>query len=184
MVSRARDGSGRMTMRHYSELELLDQVYLPGEAEMTGHLEECASCRGTLDRLRAELGSIRDEFDRRIDRKPEAFWESQRQAILARARGRSARAFTFSPFRTWALAASLVIAVGGGWIVYDRLQEPPVGSPGIVTTATTGTSAAADAAEVQLPTADPWASEELAGWETAVDWESWLEPGDLEQGGA
>ncbi len=171
-------------MRHYSELQLLDQAYLPPEAETTRHLESCGSCREKLERLRAELGSIRDEFDRRVDRKPEAFWDHQREAILARTRRGSDRATTFSPFRAWALAASLVIAVGGGWIVHDRMQGPAVTPPGTAATTTAGTAAAAAAAEVQLPTADPWASEELAGWETAVDWESWLEPGDLAKGGA
>lgn len=170
-------------MRHYSELELLEQVYLPGEAEATRHLEACASCRAALERLRAELGSIRDEFDRRVDRKPEAFWDGQRAAILARTRTRTERA-TVTPLRAWALAASLVIAVGGGWMIRERLQAP-VESLQTPPTATTGTAVvAAEPAAVQLPTADPWASEELAGWETAVDWESWLEPGDLEQGGA
>jgi anti-sigma factor RsiW len=172
-----------MTMRHYSELELLDQVYLPGEAETTRHLEACASCRAALERLREGLGSIRDEFDRRVDRKPEAFWEGQRGAILARTRKGTERA-TVTPLRAWALAASLVIAVGGGWMIRERLQAP-VESLQAPPDATTGSGVVAtEPAAVQLPTADPWESEELAGWETAVDWESWLEPGDLEQGGA
>ncbi|HEY0592727.1 MAG TPA: hypothetical protein VGF40_13230 [Thermoanaerobaculia bacterium] len=170
-------------MRHYSELELLDQVYLPGEPEASRHLEACASCRAALERLREELGSIRDEFDRRVERKPEAFWDGQRAAILARTRKGTERA-AVTPLRAWALAASLVIAVGGGWMIRERMQEPADATrPPLTATAGAGVTAA-DPAQVQLPTADPWDSEELAGWETAVDWESWLEPGDLDQGGA
>ncbi len=168
-------------MRHYSELELLDQVYVPGDPEMSRHLDACGSCRARLERLAAELGTIRGDFGRRIERKPEAFWENQRSAILARVKPQPDRRAV--PFRAWALAATLVIAVGGGWIVRERLQEP-LGATQPPLTSTTGTAIASEPPQVQLPTADPWASEELAGWEQAVDWESWLEPGDLEQGGA
>ncbi len=170
-------------MRHYSELELLDEVYLPGEPQMGAHLAACASCKGRLERLRNELGSIRGEFDRRIERKPDVFWERQRAAIVAKARRPPERG-GLRPFRSWALAATLVIAVGGGWIVRERWEDRPR-EPQTAATATTGSAAIVQQSEaLQLPTADPWAAEELAGWEQAVDWESWLEPGDLEQGGA
>lgn len=167
-------------MRHYSELELLDAVYLADDPETTRHLDSCAACRGRLERLRADLGSIREEFDARVDHKPEAFWNNQRAAILARVAPRPERAAR--PFRAFALAATLMIAVAGAWIVTDRTRDPRAIQPAPVTS--TAAATPAELAPVALPTADPWASDELAGWESAVDWESWLEPAALEQGGA
>ena len=163
-------------MRHYSEIELLDEVYLPGESDMKPHLEECAECRASLGRLRSELGSIRDGFERRVASKPEAFWQSQRASVMARVK-RPAERSSLRSIGAWALAATLVVAIGGGWILRDRSADP-------VQPATATTLAEPAAGTVQLPTADPWAAEELAGWEEAVDWESWLEPGDLERGDA
>ncbi|HSN69619.1 MAG TPA: hypothetical protein VLV48_10255 [Thermoanaerobaculia bacterium] len=169
-------------MRHHSELELLDEVYLPGQSEMTAHLAECASCRSRVERLRSELGSIRDGFERRVESKPEAFWEQQRASVMARVRRPAEPAF-LRPLGAWALAAMLVIAVGGGWILRDRGADPLENAPAATTSAApVAVEPPVDA--VQLPTADPWAAEELAGWEEAVDWESWLEPGDLERGDA
>ncbi|HEU5163631.1 MAG TPA: hypothetical protein VFV54_10830 [Thermoanaerobaculia bacterium] len=168
-------------MRHYSELELLDEVYLPGESEMKAHLAACASCRARAERLRAELGSIREGFERRVESKPEAFWQKQRASVMARVNRPSERN-VLRPLGAWALAATLVIAVGGGWILRDRGTEVVPETAATVSATATAAEPAVDA--VQLPTADPWAAEELAGWEEAVDWESWLEPGDLERGDA
>jgi hypothetical protein len=166
-------------MRHYDDLELLEEVYLPGATETSAHVAACAGCRERLERLRAKLGSIRGAFDERVSRKPAAFWERQRAAVLERVKPRARH--DAATMRSWALAASLVIVISGGLLLRDRFEQV---APPIPVQATTATVAPEAPAAVQLPTADPWASEELAGWEDAVDWESWLEPGELQQGGA
>jgi hypothetical protein len=167
-----------MTMRHYSELELLDEVYLPGESAVSGHVEECGACRARVERIAGELESIRGEFDARLGSKPEAFWAGQRASVRRRIERKPDQGVR--QFRAWALAATLVVAVGGGWMLRDRddgASRPanpvaPLAAPAPTPVAT---------GVLQLPTSDPWAADELAGWEQAVAWESWLEPGDLGQ---
>lgn len=169
-------------MRHFSELELLDEVYLPGESPMSGHLAACAPCRARLEQLARELETIREDFDRRLERKPEAFWQRQSTSVMERVK-RKKPENGLRQFGAWALAASLVIAVGGGWILRERGGEEPRPAPPVAS-AEQASAAAEPAEALQLPTADPWAADELAGWEQAVAWESWLEPGDLERGDA
>jgi hypothetical protein len=164
-----------MTMPHFSDVDLLEELYLPGESEAGEHLRACSPCRDRLAALREDLDTIRTGFDRRIAAKPDSFWDAQRASVMAKVQRRRARPVLL---RRWALAATLVLAVGGGWLLVDRGAAPrsdPAKPP--VASQTT-------AAEIELPTADPWAADELSGWESAVDWESWLESDQSQRGGA
>ncbi|MGH9456339.1 MAG: hypothetical protein ACRD2J_01715 [Thermoanaerobaculia bacterium] len=155
-------------MKHLSDADILERLYLPDPGERDDHLVACAACAARLALLAAELREDRGRLAARVDAKPAAFWDAQRAAIAGRIRTATVRPASTA---RWAAAAALVVLLGAGWFI-ERGGDP--GRPADAT-ATVIASAPAEP-EVLLPTADPWAAEELAAWEEAVQWESWLEP--------
>lgn len=165
-------------MNHSTELELIEDHYVP-DPDVAAHARECPSCGERRLRVSRALEQSRDEFERRVASKPEGFWTAQREAIRQRTRASHSRGSNRSEILRWAMAAGLLVLVGGGFWV-DALRDRSGPSQTIATA--TGIESG-DPVVIPLPTADPWASEELTGWEDAVAWESWLEP-ERQGGGA
>lgn len=164
-------------MKHYTELELIEDHYLP-DPEVAAHAGVCEACRERRIRTARTLDESRDEFDRRVSAKPEGFWSAQREAIVRRTRESRSRVLNRREILRWAFAATFVILLGSGIYLESIFDRDPNRS-GAVATATASNELPV---VISLPSADPWASEELWGWEEAVAWESWIEPAESLEG--
>ncbi|HUP65528.1 MAG TPA: hypothetical protein VM557_09620 [Thermoanaerobaculia bacterium] len=164
-------------MKHFAETDFIEALSLDiVQPDLAGHLEECASCRSRFEAVERWQQSRREETARAIDGRSESDWAAQRKEIASRtfdSRNRFAAGRFLAP-----AAAALLIAVLGGTFWLDRASLE-VAHPGPARLA--ATTAESEAA-VALPSSDPWAADSLAGWQEAVDWETWLE--ETESGGA
>lgn len=143
---------------HYTEADLLETYYMQPGASMPVmmHLAKCSECAARYDRLdrkMREAAACHSEKD-------EGFWAMQRAAVIARVGSRR------MVQRSWRVAAAalLAVAIGGGAMLYEREQPAP--QPVTV---------AAQPVVVESVPADPWQSEELAGFGAVVEWETWIE---------
>jgi anti-sigma factor RsiW len=94
---------------HLDDEQFLAALSGPPDHALAAHLAACAACRSELDRLRADLGSLRQSLHAAAAQ-PEDFWREQRLAVSGRLR----EAQSLLPFRlatVAALAAMLVLAV-------------------------------------------------------------------------
>ena len=164
-------------MKHFAEIDFIEALSLDiVQPELAEHLEECAACRLRFEAVERWQQSRRDETSAALDGRSESDWAAQRKQIASRtfdSRSRLAAGRLLAP-----AAAALLIAVLGGTFWLDRasLQEDLPGAARVAATT------AESEASVALPSSDPWAADSLAGWEEAVDWETWLE--ETESGGA
>ena len=160
-------------MQHVDEGQL--HAYLDGELtepgedprEVERHLAECAECRATMDGVR-----LLRERGRALLVDPLPVEQPPFDAVIARAR-RPAPRPAASPRRAARLAwaASLVVALGAGWLARDLLRQEP--APGMEMAASMEDSSAptpqAAAAPAQQDAAvAPVQSEESAPVATAA----------------
>jgi hypothetical protein len=120
----------KMTTHCQAIRDLLPTLLL-GDAEsrvsdrIAEHLAGCAGCRGESDRLSALLGSLSTED---VPDPGDAYWE----AFLPRLRNRIAReavrAAGPSPWRPWAVAASVAVLVLGAATVLTLQPSAESGS--------------------------------------------------------
>ena len=164
-------------MKHFADIDFIEALSLDiVQPELAGHLEQCAPCRSRFEAVERWQQSRRDETSGALERRSESDWAAQRNEIANRTldpRSRFAAGRLLAP-----VAAALLIALLGATFWLDRASlEDDLPIPARLA-ATTAESEAA----VALPSSDPWAADSLAGWEEAVDWETWLE--ETESGGA
>lgn len=154
-----------MKTNHYSEADLLETYYMtPDQASpLIAHVNECAQCQERYRRLSQKL---REVAACPTD-KPDTFWARQRLMIMRaveQARGRSHR-----PSRIARIAAAAIfIFILGGVTVYETM---PRKTAVVVSPAQSRVAATPD--ELQIPR-DPWNSDELKGFGSVVEWQSWV----------
>ncbi|HXG59249.1 MAG TPA: hypothetical protein VNL91_09520 [Thermoanaerobaculia bacterium] len=161
-------------MKHYSEAELLETWYTqPGESmPVMMHLAGCPDCAARYERLE---GKLRTAAACGAHERPETFWSRQRIAIMRRVERSSTRRISMLQSLRIAAAATLVFVLGG--IVAYRTTEPPVETTpatAVATNATASGTAAATGTDDVSGSADPWQSEQLQGFRSVVQWESWV----------
>lgn len=145
----------------------------PGrEAEVERHLAGCAECRARLEEARA----VRDRADALLRGDPVAVEVPPFEALVARPAPRARRRRRGPPL---AWAASIVLAVGAGWLARSALQGPApreeaparavAAAPAPVTTAaapapvTSAPAGAPRVASASQPTAPAEPPRDLAG---------------------
>ncbi len=155
-----------MKTSHYSEADLLETYYMtPDEASpLIAHVNGCPECQERYQRLSRKLR----EIAACPTEKPATFWARQRLMIMRaveRAGGRSHR-----PSRVARIAtAAIFIFILGGVTVYETMPRKTAAvavSPAQSQVATTPD-------DLQIPR-DPWNSEELKGFGSVVEWQSWV----------
>jgi len=147
---------------HYSEADLLETYYMqPGESmPVMLHLAQCAECAAKYERLERKLRDVAACDTER----PDTFWARQRHLIM---RGISTRRDNVRhAIRTARIAATAAFAFFlGGAVMYKTIdpvvtvQQPPHHI------ALRAPAAASD---------DPWDTDELKGFHSVVQWESWI----------
>lgn len=166
-------------MDHPSEAELFESLHVAdADGAVAKHLRICTGCAARMVRLEEAVRRARVEAEARIASKPDGYWSRQREEI--RRRIESEEPSGRSPaMQRWAIAGSLlVLLVTGGVFLTERQRVPPVAAT------QTAVQAQPIVDPIPLPTADPWATEQLGAWEEAVAWESWLEHDHSPAGGA
>jgi len=145
---------------HYSEADLLETYYMqPGESmPVMLHLAKCADCAAKYERLERKLREVAACDTER----PETFWTRQRHLIM---RGIGTRRDNFRrAVRTARIAATAAFAFFlGGAVMYKTIEQP---APPVVITQTHKAPAVASD--------DPWDADELKGFHSVVQWESWI----------
>ncbi len=170
-----------MTMKHFSEADLLETYYLqPGQSmPVMMHLASCQECAARYERLERKLR----EAAVCSTEKPDTFWARQRLSVARRiAAVRPQPLQLVRPFRV-AAAAALAFFLGGA-VVYQTVHpqfphhwteaHAPAVASAAPSTASSGTVKANGAPQATEPSADPWQSEELRDFHAVVQWESWM----------
>ena len=164
--------------RHLDDGSLLEIVYLnaaPDGAE--AHLAECRSCRNNLAALRSEVELDRSAHEGRLAAKPEQFWQTQREEIVARAASGPRKAASFFRLRPAIaisiLMAFLLITLG---LMLTRVSSDEGVLPNASPQITDLREPAPDLFEEDdLRALDPWESEELEPFHQMVEWETWID---------
>lgn len=158
--------------RHFDDTDLLASVL--GDDDSAAHLDDCADCRERHARVRSALrASVPSPAEQ-----PDAFWLRQQHLIQRRIEQQKREAS--HPWRVLSVAAAALLAfVLSGVGIYRNLQHPaPVAVTQTASVATvqntTTASATTDDASLQS-SQDPWASDELKGYRSVVEWESWVD---------
>ena len=149
---------------HYSEADLLETYYLqPGESmPVMMHLAQCSECAARYERLERKL---RDAASCEVQR-PETFWTRQRHLIMRGidARKQSAKRVV----RTLRIAATAAFAFFlGGAVMYEAMKPAP--QPQLLAPIQRATIKATPSTD------DPWESDQLKGYHSVVQWESWID---------
>jgi hypothetical protein len=158
---------------HYTEADLLETWYTqPGESmPVMMHLADCRDCARRYESLERKMRTMHSCGTER----PETFWARQRLAI----RRRTTQDGTARPHVARFAAAAVVTLALGGLITWRVIDEPRAAAPasqaGLTAAGTSATTAPAEQPASGI-TNDPWQSEQLADFQSIVDWESWDEP--------
>ncbi len=175
-------------MSHLDEASLLEKHYLPdAQPDVDEHLAGCAECRARYEAMREGIEESVSEHAAIVDRKLETFWSRQRLAISRRIESgeEMPRRSIWSARSMLAAAAVLVLVVAGTAIIYRNAVElapTPGGSTRTPVLVSNGEldlyDDDADELSVALfsdvPSHDPWSSEEISDFHQVVEWESWL----------
>ena len=161
-------------MKHYNEVELLEHYYLSASSPEVGdHVRGCSECAARYARLREKLSCSAESHRQRIEAKPETFWIRQRDAISNQLQRRIRRQFAFVGAWRFAVAAVLVLLVGGAVFVATQSRSDSQAVAAIAESTNAETAAVAVLNEAEALN-DPWAEEELQPYGEVVEWESWL----------
>ena len=156
--------------KHYSEADLLETYYTqPGESmPVMMHLASCTECAARYERLDRKL---REAAVCNEHQKPETFWSRQRFSIMRRVNGQQQRSPEISRTTRLAAAAALAFILGGA-VVYETVKPALFTVPPVKT----ATSAPAPNAARRDPVVhDAWQSDELQGYHSMVEWETWVD---------
>lgn len=161
-------------MKHYSEVELLEQYYLvSGQDEVGRHVGECEVCATRYQRLREKLSCSAADHRQQVNSKPESFWVRQRMAIQREI----ARGNREMPALAWRLAVAAVLLIFAGAAIVVVINSPGERlSPQVVQSVPAPEMTdpiLATVSENSVP-ADPWESDQLQPYSELVEWESWL----------
>lgn len=162
--------------RHFEDGELLAAVLSTDDESGVAatHLRDCADCRARHAHVREAL---RDSLPAPVAQ-PDTFWRRQQLQIERRVsrEGRGA----MHPGRVLSVAAAAILAfVLSAVGIYRSFQQPAPAATtqtaSIATVQNTSTATAATHEELLQSSQDPWASDELKGYHSVVEWESWVD---------
>jgi len=165
-----------MTMKHFSEADLLETYYpQPGQSmPVMMHLSSCQECAARYERLERKLREAAVCSTGKVD----TFWARQRLSIARRIA--TVRAQPLHAGRSFGVAAAAALAFFlGGAVVYETVQPQfadahapvAVAAPPTASNTSARTNGTPPSTE---PSADPWQSEELRDFHAVVQWESWM----------
>lgn len=163
-------------MKHFSEAELLETYYTqPGQSmPVMMHLASCSDCAARYERLERKLRSLASCAH---DEKPQTFWTRQRMLILRRIEARKEHAGR--AVRSWRVAAAAMLAFFlGGMVVYKSV-EPALNAPVQVVVPATPQPRTSETPDVVH---DAWQSDELKDYHGMVQWESWVDSKNEQNG--
>lgn len=171
------EGTG---MRHYSEVDLLETHYAGPDEAVSTHLAECEICSARFSRLKQKLAGCSAAPGQTSESKPGTFWDRQRIAIVRSIESEKRRRASTRPLR-WAAAAGLVAMMAGTGLYLESSKSDPI-VPSQQTALPMATPEEPLEPLPELANAnDPWESEQLEEFQSAVAWESWLEEPESEK---
>lgn len=171
--------------RHLVDADLVALALMPEDETPDAriHLASCSSCAARLDLALDQIDRHRRDHERSVESRDATFWKRQELAIM-RDVGRAGH--PAAARRSLVAAAIVTVAIGGFWFGRSSVEPfaPTVTSPSSIATGVspdvTGTSSGlVPAAAVST---NPWESESLSGFQAVVDWESWVDDDQKDQG--